>query len=205
MKFFLIYAAALLGVRPLPQDPLSPRPEELQGSSNSLSGIRTHRFLRSTSLLFTYRGNRNSRLRKFSVGHWVLKSPRPDMSVNADFLFPLSGLRLYRDFATRDTKPSVFQPPIPDASKRRCPRELPFQRSRLPVGTSDLACSRILTPNAQTSRCETSKVDATCTPLTPMAPRYLRNCREIASHDFAASVAKITGSNLRNPDTRSHV
>jgi hypothetical protein len=105
---------ALLGARPLSQDLLL-----LLGPKNSkvllfpYREICTHRFSSARSPFLDLSEDRNSRLRKFSVDHWALESPRPDMSVNADFLFPLSGLRLYRDFATRDTKHSVLQPPIP--------------------------------------------------------------------------------------------
>jgi hypothetical protein len=59
-----------------------------------------------------------------TVERYTLGSPRPDASVNADFFFVYRDFgsiatSLYRDFATRDTKPSDFQLPIPDAPKRR--------------------------------------------------------------------------------------
>jgi hypothetical protein len=100
----------------------SPWPVQLylQSGGNRVLQICTHRFSSVRSPFFTYW--RESELVTSQVQQLItgLSNPRDPMCQSTlTFLFPLSGLRLYRDFATRDTKHSVFQLPSPDVPKRR--------------------------------------------------------------------------------------
>jgi hypothetical protein len=162
-------ATALLGARPLSQDLLSPRPEELKGSSDSLSGIfLTHGFSSSRPSLLYFRRIETRDFAIPTVEHYTLGFPRPKALVYVDFLFLLSRLRLYRDFATRNTKLSVVQLPICEASKRRydpitlsllatsCPRDLEYPV--LGLSLCELPSSRDLS------------ISDTCLPLTPAVP-----------------------------------
>jgi hypothetical protein len=134
------------------------------------------------------------------VGHWVLKSRYPMCQSTLTFLFPLSGLRLYRDFATRDTQALGF--PTPDtrcAETRYDP--IVFSQPRVLVTWS----TQYLGPHPANSR-----VREISQSLPPVFHSLLRShmlpcgCRDIASRDIAILDAIPCSSNSRTPDMSMH-
>jgi hypothetical protein len=93
---------------------------------------------------FTYRGIGTRDFASVKGRSLGSRIPETRWPVNADLLFPLSGLS-YRDFATRDIK--QLDLPTPDARCAETPMhtcELTFQLPVTSIGISDFAGSRIL-------------------------------------------------------------
>jgi hypothetical protein len=93
--------------------------------------------------------DRNSRLRKFSFTRWALESPRPDMSVNADFLSP------YRDFGSIAT--SLLAMPSSQISNsrltmcRNADTHVRVDFSDYPLSRRDFGLRWIANPNTKYS------------------------------------------------------
>jgi hypothetical protein len=145
----------------------SSRPEELQGSSISLSGNLHPQILLTIPLSLLIGGSElaASQVHCRSLGSRI---PETRWPVNADFIFPCQDFS-YRDFATRDIE--HFDLPTPDT---RC-TETPMHTCELTFSTSrhfyqDFRIRGIANPDVDgLGTCLFSIPDmyATCPPLTP--------------------------------------
>jgi hypothetical protein len=158
-----------------------PRPEELQGSSISLSGNPHPQNYRSIPFL-CLSGNRTSRLRDVKGRSLGSRIPETRWPVNADFLLFFVGTFSYRDFGTRDIK--QLDLPTPDTRYAETPMhtcELTFQRSR--HFYRDFRLRGIANPNVNVSGLYFPRTPircATCPPLTPVWPTLSFSRRDIA-------------------------